>query len=91
VDPAERVLMDVYIEPTSAISSHEDGGAGSRLAGTLAFTTDPKVGEEQFFIVNVPPDMRFDEGEARITLSMTGLEGPIETSAVRLVGARFLK
>ena len=101
IDPNETVFIDVYLQsaaeaagdpaaPSSdtAVLSPDDA---SRLAGTVAFTEANSVGEEEYFIINVPQGMRFDAGAAIVTIALSGLDGPIGRSAVELRKASLVR
>ena len=101
VDPGETVFIDVYLQPegdgTTNAGSEADGTARltdadrSRLAGTVAFTEADAIGEEEYFVVNVPPGMRFETGAAIVTLTLSGASSPLENSAVELRQANLLR
>ncbi|MBO0905920.1 hypothetical protein [Jiella sonneratiae] len=65
------------------------GDNASRLAGTVAFTEANAPGEEEYFVVNVPPGMRFDGGAAIVTLVLSG--GDLGKAAVEIRKANLLK
>ncbi|MCE7027035.1 hypothetical protein [Jiella avicenniae] len=101
VDPGETVFVDVYLQQADAETQNaEDAGPGtarlseadrSRLAGTVAFTKAEAVGEEEYFVVNVPPGMRFETGAAIVTLTLSGADAPLRNSAVELRQATLLR
>lgn len=105
VDPDETVFIDVYIEPSGSESGSGagtadqstpdaatlDAGNASRLAGTVAFTVADQVGEEEYFVVNVPQGMRFEAGAAIVTITLAGADAPLENSGVELRKANLLR
>tara|TARA_R110002020_G_scaffold27268_2_gene87992 strand:+ start:716 stop:1297 length:582 start_codon:yes stop_codon:yes gene_type:complete len=101
VDPAETVFVDVYLQPAGDEPRNpEDDAPGtaslsegdrSRLAGTVAFTEADTVGDEEYFVVNVPPGMRFAAGAAVVTITLSGADAPLRNSAVELRQASLLR
>ena len=101
IDLGETVFIDVYLQPAGEATNDPDSqntatdrltdADRSRLAGTVAFTEAKAVGEEEYFVVNVPPGMRFPSGAAIVTLSLTGANSPLRRSAVALRQATLLK
>ncbi|ORE99115.1 hypothetical protein [Aurantimonas sp. 22II-16-19i] len=101
IDPDETVFIDVYIEPAGSEAGTAnqstpdaatlDAGNASRLAGTVAFTVADQVGEEEYFVVNVPQGMRFEAGAAIVTITLAGADAPLENSGVELRKANLLR
>ncbi|NDW03551.1 hypothetical protein [Jiella pacifica] len=105
IDPAATVFIDVYLQPVGdETESGEESAPGparlteadrSRLAGTVAFTEADTVGEEEYFVVNVPPGMRFESGAAIVTITLAGTlagaDAPPANSAVELRRANLLR
>lgn len=98
IEPGEQVFIDVYLmavnangePPSPADTARLSAADASRLAGTIAFTEADKVGEEEYFVVNVPPGMRFPGGAAVVTIRLTDGDG-LEGSAVELRSANLLR
>ena len=105
IDSDETVFIDVYLEPAKSETESDagptdqttpntatlDSGNASRLAGTVAFTTADQIGEEEYFVVNVPEGMRFEAGAAIVTITLAGADAPLENSGVELRKASLLR
>ncbi|MBP0614855.1 hypothetical protein [Jiella mangrovi] len=102
VDPAETVFIDVYLqqaaaktktpETTSSTTTAElTQGSASQLAGTVAFTQAEEVGEEAYFVVNVPKGMRFENRAAIVTIALVGANAPLQNSAIELRRASLVE
>ncbi|TFF22809.1 hypothetical protein E3C22_10090 [Jiella endophytica] len=98
IEPGEQVFIDVYLmavdangqPPSPADTAQLSAADASRLAGTLAFTEANEVGEEEYFVVNVPPGMRFPDGAAVVTIRLTD-GAAVQGSAVELRSATLLR
>ena len=105
IDPDETVFVDVYLQQAAGEAGSDAGtadqgapdaatldvGNASRLAGTVAFTQADQVGEEEYFVVNVPQGMRFVTGAAIVTITLAGADAPLENSGVELRKANLLQ